>query len=33
MNKGTNHWVNRRDFQVGKRKKGSRRELGPLRKG
>jgi hypothetical protein len=29
-NKGANHWVSRRDFQVGWRKRGSRRELGPL---
>jgi hypothetical protein len=28
MNKGANHWENRWDFQVGQRKRGSRRELG-----
>jgi hypothetical protein len=28
MNKGANHWVSRRDFKVGGRKRGSRRELG-----
>jgi hypothetical protein len=28
MNKEANHWVNRRDFWVGWRKRGSRRELG-----
>jgi hypothetical protein len=28
MNKGANHWVSRRDFWVGQRKRGSRRELG-----
>jgi hypothetical protein len=28
MNKGVNHWVSRQDFQVGRMKRGSRRELG-----
>jgi hypothetical protein len=28
MNKGANHWASRRDFQVGKGKRGSRREIG-----
>jgi hypothetical protein len=28
MNKGTNHWMSRRDFRFGQRKRGSRRELG-----
>ena len=30
MNKGANHWASRRDFQVGWRKRESRRELGLL---
>jgi hypothetical protein len=30
MNKGIYHWASRRDFQVGWRKRGSRRELGPF---
>jgi hypothetical protein len=30
MNKGANHWINRRDFRVGQKKRGSRRELGPF---
>jgi hypothetical protein len=28
MNKGINHWTSRQDFQLGRRKRGSRRELG-----
>ena len=28
MNKGANHWASRRDFRIGQRKRGSRRELG-----
>ena len=28
MNKGANHWASRRDFRVGWRKRGSRRQLG-----
>jgi hypothetical protein len=27
MNKGVNHWANRRNFRVGERKRGSRREV------
>jgi hypothetical protein len=28
MNKGINHWMSRRDFWVGQRKRGSWREIG-----
>jgi hypothetical protein len=28
MNRGTNHWMSRRDFWVGQFPRGSRRELG-----
>jgi hypothetical protein len=30
MNKGANHWMSRQDFQVGWRKRRSRRELIPF---
>jgi hypothetical protein len=33
MNKETNHWANRRDFQVRERKRRSRREDGVFRQG
>jgi hypothetical protein len=33
MNKGTNHGVSWWDFQVGLRKRGSRREIGTFEQG
>jgi hypothetical protein len=30
MNKGANHWANRQNFRVGRRKRGSRRGVGPF---